>query len=552
MERKLAVIVLPDVGTLAPDDEAALTTWVEQGGLLLRFGGPRLSENQQDPLLPVTLRGGGRILGGVMTWDTPAALSPFDDKSPFADFAVPEDVRINSQVLAEPSLDLAEKTWAKLSDGTPLITSEPRGEGRIVLVHTTANTQWSNLAISGLFVDLLKRLVNISQGVQGDGDSSAPLAPIQILDGFGRLQSPPPTVVAVAPALLEEGNVGPRSPPGYYGELGYRQALNLSAAVPGLEAIEAFPSSVSVAVYSGSEEQNLQPWLLTAALVLLLLDLFIALSFRGLLTRALRPAAVAFLAIALFHPDPSLAQSSSDDSYAKEASLETRLAFVKTGVADVDATSRAGLTGLSRILRQRTSVDAGEPMGVDLDRDELAFFPLLYWPITPQQPTLSETAREKIRDYVRHGGTILIDQRQSGPALQVPGGDSRQSQALKRLTEGLEIPALIPVPPEHVMTKSFYLMQDFPGRYAGGALWVGATDGHVNDGVASFLIGANDWASAWAVNDQGLPLFAVFPGGERQRELAFRVGVNLVMYALTGNYKADQVHVPFILERLGQ
>jgi hypothetical protein len=103
-----------------------------------------------------------------------------------------------------------------------------------------------------------------------------------------------------------------------------------------------------------------------------------------------------------------------------------------------------------------------------------------------------------------------------------------------------------------VLTKSFYLMQDFPGRYAGGTLWVGATEGHVNDGVTSVLVGSNDWASAWALEAGGRAMFAVVPGGERQREMSYRVGVNLVMYALTGNYKADQVHVPFILERLGQ
>ena len=103
-----------------------------------------------------------------------------------------------------------------------------------------------------------------------------------------------------------------------------------------------------------------------------------------------------------------------------------------------------------------------------------------------------------------------------------------------------------------MLTKSFYLMQDFPGRFTGGALWIGTAEGRVNDGVASVMVGSNDWAGAWAISEFGRPLYAVVPGGERQRELAYRVGVNLVMYALTGNYKADQVHVPFILERLGQ
>ena len=76
--------------------------------------------------------------------------------------------------------------------------------------------------------------------------------------------------------------------------------------------------------------------------------------------------------------------------------------------------------------------------------------------------------------------------------------------------------------------------------------------GNANDGVSSLIIGANDYAAAWATDITGQPLYPVVPGGARQRELSFRFGVNLVMYALTGNYKADQVHVPAILERLGQ
>ena len=60
------------------------------------------------------------------------------------------------------------------------------------------------------------------------------------------------------------------------------------------------------------------------------------------------------------------------------------------------------------------------------------------------------------------------------------------------------------------------------------------------------LVGA-----AWALDEQGYPIYPVVPGGERQREMVFRFGVNLAMYALTGNYKADQVHIPAILRRLG-
>jgi hypothetical protein len=555
LRRELAVLVLPDLGAL-PDAEAErLTAWVEAGGLLLRFAGPRLSEDSSDRLLPLRLRGGGRTLGGVMTWDNPARLAPFDPEGPFGGLSVPDDVLINRQVLAEPSIELGEKTWARLADGTPLITAEPRGEGWIVLFHTTANTDWANLALSGLFVDLLRRVVAVSQGVEGKVAASLALPPRATLDGFGRLGEPPPTALAADASVLEEGRIGPRHPPGYYGSEGSRRAHNLIDAKPSLEVIEDLPNGVSLAFYAARGEADLKPWLLTMALLLGLIDLMIALVLRGLLLRSARTAAMGLALVLALPIDGGWAQSASgspSDGFAMEATLQTRLAFVRTGVPEVDDASRAGLFGLTRVLLKRTSVEPGAPLGVDLRKDELAFFPLLYWPVTAEQRSLSEHARRKVNQYLSGGGTILFDLREPSAGIQLLGRTSRGSEALRRLTDGLEIPPLAPVPPDHVLTKSFYLMQDFPGRFAGSTLWIGATEGRVNDGVASVIVGSNDWARAWAINELGRPIFAVVPGGERQRELSYRFGVNLVMYALTGNYKADQVHVPFILERLGQ
>ncbi|MGF1609032.1 MAG: DUF4159 domain-containing protein [Kiloniellales bacterium] len=569
LKRKLAVIALADVGSLPEPELSELRQWIEAGGMLLRFAGPRLAEDGGDELLPMRLRGGGRTLGGVLTWDSPARLAAFDPDSPFAGLAVPRDVLINSQVLAEPSLDLGDKTWARLSDGTPLVTAERRGEGWVVLVHTTANTDWSNLALSGLFVDMLRRMVAVSQGVAGDSAETRELPPIEVLDGFGRLVAPAPTVLAVDQDTLDGGAIGPQHPPGYYGSDSLRRAHNLARSDTTLNVLRNLPPGVTLGTYARSGETDLKPWLLAAALILALSDLVISLYLRGLLggtpfSGAKRGAAVsrtttaaALLAI-LLTPGNGLAQSGEGssglaaDRFAAEATAETRLAYVRTGVPAVDNVSRAGLFGLTRILERRTSVEPGAPMEVNLLRDEIAFFPLLYWPVTPEQRSLDDAARRKVNSFLENGGTILFDLREAGSGVQLLGRSSQNSEALRRLTEGLDMPPLEPVPPDHVLTKSFYLMQEFPGRFSGGALWVGATEGRVNDGVASVIIGSNDWAGAWALNEYGRPLFAVVPGGERQRELAYRVGVNIVMYALTGNYKADQVHVPFILERLGQ
>jgi hypothetical protein len=173
--------------------------------------------------------------------------------------------------------------------------------------------------------------------------------------------------------------------------------------------------------------------------------------------------------------------------------------------------------------------------------------------VTAEQRPPSAAAAERINRYLETGGTILFDTRDAGE--QTPGayGSAGFSEAmLRRLAQGIKIPPLVPVPPDHVLTKSFYLMHEFPGRWNSGQVWIEPVEDRVNDGVAGVIIGGNDWAGAWAIDAQGRPAYAVVPGGEPQREQAFRFGINLVMYVLTGNYKSDQVHVPAILERLGQ
>jgi Domain of unknown function (DUF4159) len=208
------------------------------------------------------------------------------------------------------------------------------------------------------------------------------------------------------------------------------------------------------------------------------------------------------------------------------------------------------LSGLSDVLNHRTAIDASSPMEVDLERDELIFFPLLYWPVVEGQQLPSAKAIERVNRYLATGGTILFDMRDQGERTAFSGASTQAR--LRRLVAGLNVPPLVPVPPDHVLTKSFYLMQEFPGRWSGGTLWIEPVEDQVNDGVASVIVGGNDWAAAWATDQRGQSLYPVVPGGEPQREQAYRFGVNLVMYALTGNYKTDQVHVPAILERLGQ
>ena len=536
LSRAVSVIILADV-PLAGDDAAKLGKWVDAGGLLVRFAGPRMAEasgdpSAADPLLPVRLLAGDRQLGGALSWSQPAAFAPFEAETPFAGLPVPAEVLVNRQVLAEPSAQLRARTWATLADGTPLVTSAAHGQGRIVLFHVTANADWSNLPLSGLFVDMLRRLVDLSAGVAGAAEDTL-LAPAEALDGFGQSTAPPPVAMGITAADLAHPLITPRHPPGLYGPESGRRALNLGAALPELVAAPPVPGATPATFAGTVRERAIGPSLLAVAVALLAADLLLSLWLRGLLRPAI--AAILMLAALPAHADELPANA-------------TRLAFVVTGDATIDGISRAGLMGLSSYVNRRTAASLAEPAPVVPGQDELGFYPLLYWPISADTAPDSR-AIAALNDYTSHGGIILIDTRGSGSGEGfAPGADA----ALRRATQGLAVPPLAPLNTDHVLSRSFYLLQDFPGRFTGAPVWVQRDQDRSNDSVSPVIIGGNDWAGAWAVDAAGRNPYSTIPGGARQRTLAYRFGVNLVMYALTGNYKGDQVHVPTILERLGQ
>ena len=531
LSREIAVIVLADT-PLTPADAAALQAWVEHGGTLLRFAGPRSAEPTDDigqpaapdPLMPEPLLAQDRQLGGALSWSEPAKLAPFPALSPFAGLAVPEEVQVTRQVLAEPSAQLAGHSWARLADGTPLVTEAARGAGRVVLFHVTANADWSNLPLSVLFPEMLKRLVALSAGVAA-GPDATPLSPAETLDGFGVLGPPPPSATGLPGSSFAATAVSPIHPPGLYGPAAGRRALNLSTAMPALAAAAPVPGAALQSMGAAGHERAIGPWLIAAALALLAFDLLIGLRLRGLL----RPAmAAAMLMLALV--SPARAQLPSPPW---QAALATRLGYVLTGDAAVDETSRAGLAALADYVNSRTAAHLAEPAGVTPGTDDLSFYPLLYWPIA-SAAAQAGPAIEALNAFMRDGGIVVIDSR----------GDTG---ALRSAVQGLAVPPLTPLTTDHVLARAFYLLSEFPGRTNGDTVWVQRDQDRSNDDVSPVVIGGNDWAGAWAA-----PQGANFASGPRQRTLAYRFGVNLVMYALTGNYKGDQVHVPHILERLGQ
>jgi len=555
-----SVIVLDDIGVIRPSDVEALTAWVENGGVIIRFAGPTLADAAEQidpPLLPVRLRGGGRAFGGALTWDTPQLLGGFSQSGPFAGMTPPTDVYVRRQVLAEPGGETSERSWASLSDGTPLVTGESIGAGVIALFHTTATPEWSDIPLSEIFVEMLRKLVFMSAlGPESLKDGAAArAAPYRVLDGYGVLKQPPRDL---SPSLMGDIAKGsaPGRPPGLYGAPEAPIALN--AVRKDDEFSRAKFDGANIRPYVAEPPLRIGPPLFLMALILLLADGLAALRLAGRLAFA---AALVFIAAA------GAPQSASAEPLdrplspaAEQAALAMPLAFVKTGDPAIDRISQAGLRGLSAELTRRTSAEPAPPVGVDPETDDLSVYPFLYWPVTPGAAAPSDRALANIEAFMKFGGLIVFDTRDDERAVN--GAVTPEGAALKTILSGVDLPPLTPVSENHVLYRSFYLLSDLTGRMATRPVWVQAGDGP-NDSVTPIIIGGRDWAGAWASNEVGEPLLPVRASARpcsnaegaiprNPRECAYRAGVNMVMVALTGNYKSDQVHTPILLERLGR
>ena len=558
------VVVLADKADLPDSERESLLEWVDSGGLLLRFAGPKLAASdfsrfEEDPLMPVKLRAGGRSVGGAMSWGQPRSLSPFSEESPFFGLSIPDDVTVTAQVLAQPGPELSRRVIARLADGTPLATRKRIGSGQVVLFHVTASAEWSSLPLSGLFVQMLERLA-VSTGdalLAPELLAGTVWKPISVLDGFGRLRNAE-NLPGVDGGTLLENRTGPDLSPGMYEGPDQRFALNVISSDTELAPM-TWPDRVTVRGFERSPSTPLGGWLLAGALLLLLADIAATLALSGRLF-PLR-ATVAAVAMALFVP----ANEMRAQDMPANAITDLVLAHVLTGDEELDNIAYYGLLGLGQTLHYRTSVEPDNPVGINIETDDLNVYPMLYWPISEHQPLPSEEAYSKLNHYMRTGGLILFDTRIAPQPGYTSHGSAfhRRGNLMDTLGENLDIPKLQEIPDDHVITRSFYLLQDFPGRN-NGPVWVeagpenaerieGMPFRNLNDNVTPVVVGGNDWAAAWAMDPYGNPMYPVGRGqtGERQREIALRFGVNLVMHVLTGNYKSDQVHVPALLERLG-
>ncbi len=516
LARGVNILIIADQLPQQPAVQAQLDNWVSKGGVLIVFAGPR-SQPAQNSLLPITIRAATRSLSGAMSWNKAANLGPWPQASPFAGLAIPADVSVQQQWLAEPGLGSTAQSWAQLADATPLVSAQIRKRGYVVLFHTTANADWSNLALSGLFEQMLVRLLPFAASLQPQTSigPEAIFSLTEALTGTGRLQ-PATTDKSVRYNDLRVAlAASPALPPGRYTNSGQQFALNVGGALPGW-----INSYKGAQLHSGKANQlafDARPVLLIAAALLLLLDGIATLYVKGLWRRPRLPVFATLLCTLILAAPHNEAQAAPDGAF------DVRLCAVQ-GVADADAL--AGLQKLAQALKLRTAIVPGTPKLVQLQNRNLGLCSLLYWPISNSRQALDATTAPALQRYMAQGGFLIIDSGWS-------------NNMLRHMLDPLQLPPLDVLTPDHVLAKSFYLLERTPGGFDFSSLWLERGTKGSDGRTSQMMLVQSRLASQWH-------------GSSAQQERALRLGINSVIYALTGTYKADQVHAAGLLERMAR
>lgn len=546
LSRGVDIIFLPGSTVIDKQQTKLLEDWVtNNGGVLVQFADETLTS---DALLPVRMLRDVRTLGSTLSWETPQQLAAFDESSPFAKILLPENDKIvvNRQMLADPSAPRNNsQVWATLEDGTPLVTAKENGNGLVVFFHVAANPSWSTLPLSGVFPSLLEEIsrtfasaistkINTHQKVTHDDkwyivqgvETNATLKNIDL-----SLTIDEQTFASFATA---------ESPAGFY-----RSTQNVSENLRPRHLLPENKLPLDVLDFSNishvntytMQQENIvyyKKWFLLTAFILFLLDVMITSLMNKKKKNALA-VGVLLIGMCLSHHT----EAQNIDNNIATAATSTTFAYIQTGDRDIDRLSKAGLATLGRTLTARTSVEPSTPQRVTLDQD-LRAYSLVYWPINTSS-TISGLSVQQVKtvsSFITAGGLLLIDTQ----------GKQIEPAQLRSFFTGIFIPPLFPVQQNHVLHRTYYLLDRLSGRFdhntGSPAIWMSQP---ALDGTSSVIIGDVDWSGAWAQDDSGFPLL---PVNFEQQENALRTGVNIVMYAFTGTYKEDQIHVGALLERM--
>ena len=533
-----STIIIPETEEIPNAFEKKLSDWLLEGGTLIRFSGKRLAEKKSKFLPSKDTFRRIRNIEGQLTINKKLFISDFEKDSIFYGLSIPKDITINKQLVFNAFPERV-KVLAKLNDNTPLVSMIKYGAGEIILFHIGANNDWSNLPISSLFPDMLNRVLLFSKNHNSSNFKNLSLN--REIDGFGNLVSPKKIVTMNSFDKLKTIKPSLDTPPGQYENNQISIALNLSTNINQYET-EKTNSNV-LSNYTFKNTKDLSSTILKIILAMFILDILIiiviknSVNFSNIFTKKKDSLVLILFFLTLSELD-SLSAS------------ETNLAYIKIEDTQINNISENGLETIRNLLITRTSINPKAVIGLDIKSDYIYSYPFIYWPLTKNLLSIKKPEIIKIKNYLNNGGIFFFDIIGfSRKDLNLKG---KKFKEIRRFLDEIGANELSIIPKEHTLTKSFYLLNKFPGKWDNRILFVENSNLQYKDGVSSIILGFNDWAKAWALDSNNLPLFPVVPGGERQRELSYRFGINIAMYALTGNYKSDQIHSKSILERLGK
>ena len=538
IKQNFSTIIIPETAKIPNEYYEKLNDWLLQGGTLIRFSGKSLVQEKSKFLPSQDTYSRIRNIEGQLTINNKLFISEFEKDSIFSGLQIPQDIIIKKQLIFD-TYSKQVTLLAKFNDNTPFVSMKKFGEGKIILFHIGANNDWSNLPISSLFPDMINRVLLFSKNYNSSNLKNLNLN--KEIDGFGRLVSPKKIVTLDSFDKLKTIKPSFNIPPGQYENNQISVALNLSTNISQYESEKIYSSMLSN--YSFKSTKDLSSTILKIILTMFILDILLTImiknnyNFFKIFARKHNLLVFILFFLTLIKTDNVTAN-------------ETYLAYIKIKNSQINNISENGLETIRNLLITRTSINPKGVIGLDIKNDNIYSYPFIYWPLTKNLLSIEKPEITKIKNYLNNGGIFFFDI--IGFSRKNLNLKEKKFKEIRTFLNEIGANELSIIPKGHTLTKSFYLLNKFPGKWDNRILFIENNNLEYKDGVSSIILGFNDWAKAWAVDNNNLPLFPVVPGGERQRELSYRFGINIAMYALTGNYKSDQIHSKSILKRLSK
>lgn len=542
---KYGTVLVADSARPAPGLSAGLESFASRGGGVWFLPGARGTEADLAayPWLPARF---GPVeepsSGGLKPARKGEATSGWDE----LDLS---RVTISRRFALEPAP--GAEVWAADASGAPLLVAGPVGRGRAVVWASPLDSAWSNLGLKPLFIPWARACLALSVSESAADISRRSTVGASLTHSWSRGEAAPNRITVRAPdgrrttidvsdrkAVLPETSI-----PGLYtfedGARSIAYAVNLdpsrgesdllpSKSPPWRSAdVDALDTVFLDSVYG----KDMSVWLLALAALMLIGEML--LSLPTTLTPLAAPKAMAKVAgaAALMLMLTLTASAQQGDRF-----VWTQLQLGETWDPYPDAPS-----GIVSWLDEVTSVRTSPQRRViSLNDPALFSSPFLYLAGASAPPELRDDELRRLRQYISGGGFLWIEDSGGGP----PGSFDRWLR--RELPRIMPDSALAPLPASHVLYRTFFLLRGPAGRVRVH----GAVEGVEWAGRVAVLYTRDDVLGSWAKDALGKPLRTCVPGGEAQRELARRLTLNVVMYSLTGSYKADAVHQAAILEKL--